>query len=259
MATTPLTTEDIVRIKDLSYENAVTKLHKLAIDIEGYTSLKAILIGDITNIAYLESKEYADGLAGARFNLKGNLPSVFGSDTLAPNDYDLYSVVINGTYDSDLDETFSRGLIYWLEDSWVVWYSESFLQNQINSIINGTLFDAGELSEDFDVTTLNPLNGAMYIVTKTIYEAENAVYYKKGLISFGDETGIANQLTEESKMQKFTVGAGQTTFIITDFTLTEFELLDSGNFRGNNCTVEGQTITYLEATEGTIIKILNLS
>lgn len=259
MATTPLTTGDIVRIKDLSYENAVTKLQKLAIDIEGYTSLKAILIGDITNIAYLEAKEYADGLAGSRLNPKGNLPAIFGSDTIAPLNYDLYSVVINSTYDSDLDETYARGLIYWLTNTWVVLYSEAYLQAQLDAILNGTLFNAGELSEDFDVTTLNPLNGAMYIVTKTIYEAENAVYYKKGLISFGDETGIANQLTEESKMQKFTVGAGQTTFIITDFTLTEFELLDSGNFRGNNCTVEGQTITYLEATEGTIIKILNLS
>ncbi|HEY5587556.1 MAG TPA: hypothetical protein VIK86_01220 [Candidatus Paceibacterota bacterium] len=256
---TNITTDDLVEIKDLGYL-AASNLQKISIQITAGV-FNYTLVEDIKNLTLISAYAYSDSLIGNSLKPKGNLSGIFSSITLNPDDYDSYYITTNASYDSDLDETFSRGIIYWLSGNWVVHYSEAFLQAQIDVLITGAVFYAGEISADFDVTVLSPSSGFIYKVTKTVLESENGVYYKKGLIKFEDTTlsSIAVQLTEECRMQKFTVGSTQTDFVITDFTLGEYEVLDAGNFRGDNCSVVDQTITYGDATPGTIIKILNLS
>ena len=257
---TTLTTDNIVRIKDLIYENAVTKLHKLAIDISSYSAInKSILIGDVTDIAVAEAKIYTDSIL-AGLVPKGNLSGVFNSATIDPADYDLYYVTTNGSYDSDLDETYSRGLIYWLTNNWVVLYSEAYLQAQITAVFTASMYYAGTISADFDITTLTGIRtGWIYKLTKRVKETEQDVYYFKGLIySNADTSQTFTQLTEECRSQELTIDASNQV-TVTDFTLTNYQLIDNDSFQKSNCSVIGQVITYPGGAIGTTVTVLNLS
>jgi hypothetical protein len=72
-----------------------------------------------------------------------------------------------------------------------------------------------------------------------------------------NEIAFANPIPNK-KSQKFTPTGGNKYFTVTDFTLTEYQLIHNDSLQGSNSEAAGQIIYYAGAVDGEEITIMNL-
>lgn len=249
----------IKRIYELVYKPVETaanmKLWYIPVDTSTFTEIKKMLVGDLTQIAV---DEVFNTIAlGGTAILKGNLPSTFSSLTLNPSDFWVYSVVQNNTYDSNLDVTLDRGVVYWYNGLWVYLYKEMQIINK-GKITD--LPDYSFLTNTFDFGDITGLKvGWAYIVDiNGVKDVATDQTFSKGLI-YWNSVNWTVLMVSEKKSQEFTVGVGQTTFTVTDFILGKYQLINfDDTLQGSNTSATGQVVTFNDAVFNTKITILNL-
>jgi hypothetical protein len=264
-----VTINAIKKIIELVYVGVgnLLKTHQIAVQKTGDTTITKCYVSDITDIAVAEAKIYTDSVTAASLIPKGQLYTNFACNSIEGlSNYWAYSVQVDDIRDTDLDESYKRGIIYWYDNNWVV-FAEYGFASIYQSKISELTGNYDPVNNTFDYGDIDGLQiGWIYYNDKTGAKDVSADQTLiKGLYQWNgiNWTLIYKELSKSQVFENATLPANNI-YVITEIdldvtaTIDDFLIFQDGAEVSNRCSLLGNVLTYNGTIEAEKIKVLYL-